>query len=233
MLFFSVRNVFFLLLLFGDGCGGSGEDADRILPVRASSGEVAISGASSSALLVNLLLFSVFFAGLVGDGELAGEDRRRMRRRAGAEHLRRAILLARGGGGALFGVLPVALQVSFCFLRAKAGDGDATTDGGFVRKGLASSLRRGGCYKSSPFCGIHFSAAGRCASSGGSLPAIVFLDGGGGQRMPVFTRCGDGRCAWEAIYSASSLSSKFSSAVSTLWTSSLVRMTAIALAPAD
>ena len=113
MLFFSVGSVFFLLLLFGDGCGGSGEDADRILPVRASSGEVVISGASSSALLANLLLFSVFFAGLVGDGELAGEDRRRMRRRAGAEHLRRAILLARGGGGALFGVLPVALQVSF------------------------------------------------------------------------------------------------------------------------
>ena len=35
------------------------------------------------------------------------------------------------------------------------------------------------------------------------------------------------------IYSASSPSSKFSSAISTLWTSSLVRMTAIALAPAD
>ena len=117
--------------------------------------------------------------------------------------------------------------VSFCFLRAKAGDGDATTDGGFVRKGLASSLRRGGCYKSSPFCGIHFPAAGRCASSGGKLPAIVFLDGGGGQCMPVFTRCGDGRCAWEAIYSASSPSSKSSSAVSTLWTSSLVQMVAI------
>ncbi|KAG2652420.1 hypothetical protein PVAP13_1NG355100 [Panicum virgatum] len=60
-----------------------------------------------------------------------------MRRRAGAEHLCRAILLARGGGGALFGVLPVAFQVSFCFLRTKAGSGDATTDGGFVRKGFS------------------------------------------------------------------------------------------------
>jgi len=58
------------------------------------------------------------------------------------------------------------------------------------------------------------------------FPAIVFLDGGGGQCMPVFTCCGDGRCAWEAIYSASSPSSK-SSAVSTLWTSSLVQMAAI------
>jgi len=27
------------------------------------------------------------------------------------------------------------------------------------------------------------------------FPAIVFLDGGGGQCMPVFTCCGDGRCA--------------------------------------
>ena len=43
----------------------------------------------------------------------------------------------------------------------------------------------------------------------------------------------DGRCAWEAIYSASSPSSKFSSAVSTLWTSSLVQMAGIDLAPAD
>ena len=34
--------------------------------------------------------------------------------------------------------------------------------------------------------------------------------------MPVFTCCGDGRCAWEAVYSASSPSSKSSSAVSTL-----------------
>ena len=85
----------------------------------------------------------------------------------------------------------------------------------------------------SSFCGIHFPAAGRCASSGGSLPAIIFLDGGGGQRMPVFTHCGDGRCAWEAIFSALSHSSKSSSAVSILWTSSLVWMTAIALAPAD
>ena len=139
------------------------------------------------------------------------------------------------GGGAVGAAAATSVSsaggsynVSFCFLRAKAGDGDATTNGGFVRKGLASSLRRGGCYKSSPFCGIHFPAAGRCASSGGSLPAIVFLDGGGGQRMPVFTRCGDGRCAWEAIYSASSPSNK-SSAASTWWTSSLVQTTAIAL----
>ena len=138
------------------------------------------------------------------------------------------------GGGAVGAAAATSVSsaggsysVSFCFLRAKAGDGDATTDGGFMRKGLASSLRRGGCYKSSPFCGIHFPAAGRCASSGGSLPAIVFLDSGGGQCMPVFTRCGDGRCAWEAIYSASSPSSKSSSAVSTLWTSSLVQMVAI------
>jgi len=45
--------------------------------------------------------------------------------------------------------------------------------------------------------------------------------------------CGDGRCAWEAIYSASSPSSKSSSAVSTLWTSSLVQIAGIALAPTD
>ena len=46
--------------------------------------------------------------------------------------------------------------------------------------------------------------------------------------LPVFTDCGDGRCAWEAIYSASSPSNK-SSAASTWWTSSLVQTTAIAL----
>jgi len=38
----------------------------------------------------------------------------------------------------------------------------------------------------SSFCGIHFPAASRCARSGGSLPAIVFLDGGGGQLLGVF-----------------------------------------------
>jgi len=43
------------------------------------------------------------------------------------------------------------------------------------------------------------------------------------------TYCGDGRCAWEAIYSSSSPSSKSSSAVSTLCTSSLVQMAGIAL----
>ena len=50
--------------------------------------------------------------------------------------------------------------------------------------------------------------------------------------LPVFTYCGDNRCAWEAIYSASSPSSKSSSAVSTSWTSSLVQMAAISLVPA-
>ena len=34
--------------------------------------------------------------------------------------------------------------------------------------------------------------------------------------MPVFTCCGDGQCAWEAVYSASLPSSKSSSAVFTL-----------------
>ena len=51
--------------------------------------------------------------------------------------------------------------------------------------------------------------------------------------LPVFTDCGDGRCVWEAIYSASSPSSKSSSAVSTLWTSLLVQTAAIALVPAS
>jgi len=51
--------------------------------------------------------------------------------------------------------------------------------------------------------------------------------------LPVFTYCGDDRCAWEAIYSASSPSSKSSSAVSTSWTSSLVQIAAISLVPAD
>ena len=69
-------------------------------------------------------------------------------------------------------------------------------------------------------------AVADCFRSSASWPAVA-------DWMSVFTCCGDGRCAWEAIYSASSPSSKSSSAVSTLWTSSLVQMAGIALAPTD
>ena len=82
---------------------------------------------------------------------------------------------------------------------------------------LASSLRRGESFQSSPSVGFGF----RLSVS----PAAA-------EFLPVFTCCGDGRCAWEAIYSTSSPSSKSSSAVSTLWTSSFVQMAAISLVPA-
>ena len=80
-----------------------------------------------------------------------------------------------------------------------------------------------------PVCGSWILAVG-CFAGGGGQWAVA---GRCWTVLPVFTDGGDGRCDSEAIYSASSPSSKSSSAVSTLWTSSLVRMTAIALAPAD
>ena len=80
-----------------------------------------------------------------------------------------------------------------------------------------------------PVCGSWIPAVG-CFAGGGRQWAVA---GRCWTVLPVFTDGGDGRCAWEAIYSASSSSSNSSSAVSTLWTSSLVKMAAIGLAPAD
>ena len=76
-----------------------------------------------------------------------------------------------------------------------------------------------------------------CGAGGASSGTLCFRSSASwlavADWMLVFTCCGDGRCAWEAVYSASSPSSKSSHAVSTLWTSSLVKMAAIGLAPAD
>ena len=80
-----------------------------------------------------------------------------------------------------------------------------------------------------PVCGSWIPAVG-CFAGGGRQWAVA---GRCWTVLPVFTDGGDGRCAWEAIYSASSPSSKSSSAVSTLWTSLLMQTAAIALAPAD
>jgi hypothetical protein len=57
-----------------------------------------------------------------------------------------------GAGSFYLGCIFVGVQVRFLFLCAVSGDD------GFVRNVLASSLRRGGSYESSRFCGDSFSS---------------------------------------------------------------------------
>jgi len=93
--------------------------------------------------------------------------------------------------------------------------------------GLAALAR---CRQPGPSRSLMFSLTAADCISGRQLVASQSLLVASHCRrvLPVFTDCGDGRCAWEAIYSASSPSNK-SSAASTWWTSSLVQTTAIAL----
>ena len=177
-----------------------------------------------------LLLFLCLLSGefVFSDGQAGGEVLRMQQLASEVSSLRTFVLTfffsgGCGHGGLFSGVQQVSLPVLHISFGICVGVG-----AGVVRS-LCFIPVMGWELPVFPVCGSWILAVG-CFAGGGGQWAVA---GRCWTVLPVFTDGGDGRCAWEAIYSASSPSNKSSSAVSTLWTSSLVQTAAIVVAPAD